>query len=218
MYAAANPRAPHAPAYGYGYGYPQHNPLSRGAKIAIGVATVLGVGTAAFLLWPGTASAKPPGPAPGPTPPAQPPRPKRPPGDPPPFGRSCFPVEFGGQARYDESFWDAGGRAVARQRIFDVFEDFGYQTPAGRDTMNDPGPDAALGGGDDVPNAEVSRFQREYNAVSRWGGFLSNMGGLDVDGFVGPCTLNGLKVLLDNVGEDDWQSFVSQARSAGFRP
>jgi hypothetical protein len=192
------------------YGPPLHNPLTRGQKIAIGVGSAAVVGLGVFLLWPSSASAAVPPTTPSggggtktPT--------NRPPGQPP--GGDCNKPS----QTYDFAFWDAGGETVARQRIFDYFQTLGYQTPTNRNTMNALGPNAELGGDDDVPNEEVRRFQKEYNAVSRQGTFLSGMGGLDRDGLVGPCTLNGIKYVVDNLGENDWQTLVDAADSAGFK-
>lgn len=185
------------------------NPLTRGQKIALGViGGVAAIGTvAAIILIPGSASAK--------TPPITTPTPKptgKPAGSPPPYGDSCFPENMGGAQRYDYEYWDKGGNVVAaRQGIFDAFESLGYDTPTNRSTMNDPGPDAVLGGGDDVPNSEVTRFQKDYNKVSRAGKFTPGvkMGGLWEDGLVGPCTLNGLKYVMDNLSGRKWSDVVA---------
>ncbi len=134
---------------------------------------------------------------------AIPPEPKRqpkmrPPGDPPPYGASCR------TGAYDAEFWNS------KDVIFEGFQTLGYQTPSDRDTMNELGGDKALGGGDDVPNNEVKRFQRDYNKVSRRGEFTPNMKGLDVDGLVGPCTLTGMKYVLDNLGANgNWNQIVA---------
>ena len=200
------------PADPYG---PRNNPLTRGQKIAIGVGSAAVVGLGVFLLWPSSAKAA--------TPPVTPSgggggsRPtNRPPGQPP--GGNCNkPAQV-----YDFAYWDAGGQTIARQRIFTHFKDLGYATPTDRDTMNALGADNALGsdpsipGSADIPNEEVRRFQKEYNAVSRWGKFLSGMGGLDRDGLVGPCTLNGIKYVDDNLDGRNWQDLVGEAKAAGF--
>ena len=190
------------------------NPLTRGQKIAIGIGSAVVVGTGVFFLWPRKASAagipvtrKKTGTGGGgtgtPT--------NRPSGRPP--GGDCSQPT----SAYDSAFWDEGGQTIARKRIFDVFQEFGYAPPADRDTMNALGPDGALGGSDDVPNEQVRRFQKEYNAVSRWKKFLTGMGGLDRDGFVGACTVNGLKYIIDNIGEQDWQAIVASANADGFK-
>jgi len=193
---------------------PYNNPLprfTRGQKIAMGVGSAAVVGLGVFLLWPSKASAAVPSTTPsggggGTSKPTN-----RPPGQPP--GGNCHKPS----QTYDSAYWDAGGEVIARQRIFDHFTELGYQTPAGRNTMNDLGPDGDLAGGDDIPNEEVRRFQKEYNAVSRWGGFLSGMGGVDRDGMVGPCTVNGMKYILDNLGDRNWQSLVTAAKQDGFK-
>lgn len=113
--------------------------------------------------------------------------PGRPAGDPP-----------GGCLTFDPSRWPD------RQAILDGFAQLGYQTPTLRDTMNDLGPDGQLGGGDDIPNPEVAQFQRDYNEHSRRGHLGPGAGGLDVDGFVGPCTVNGLQHAIDTVGGANW--------------
>lgn len=186
--------------------------LTRGQKIAIGVGAAAVVGVGAFLFWPRKASAaeiEKPKTKPEEKKEAAPPK-NRPSGQPP--GGDCQkPTQ-----KYDSAYWDAGGRELARARIFGHFQELGYQTPSGRDTMNDPGPNAQMGGEDDIPSEEVRRFQKEYNAVSRWGGFLSGMGGLDRDGFVGPCVLNGMKYILDNLGDRSWQNLVAAAKADGF--
>lgn len=207
----------HHPGHPYPMRYNpyRYNPLSLPAKIAIGVAVVGGVGVGAWLLWPREAKAGAPPDQPQPPPPPPPgPSPKpggRPSGHPSPYGKSCYPPGYGGSNRYDTAYWDAGGTSAARARIFEAFEELGYQTPTDRDTMNHPGADGELGGEPDVPNEEVRRFQRDYNAVSRSGQFVGTMGGLDMDGLVGPCTLNALKLVLDNLGDRDWPDVVAAA-------
>lgn len=205
----------HTPMSPYGvspYAAPQRNPLTRGHKIAIGVGVAAVVGVGAFLLWPSKASAAEKKTTPKKEEEEKKTTPSNRPSGQPPGGDCNKPMQ-----RYDSAFWDGGGKEVARAHIFEVFRSLGYQTPSGRDTMNDPGPNAQLGGEDDIPNEEVRRFQREYNAVSRWKGFLDSMGGLDRDGFVGPCVLNGIKYILDNLGDRDWQSIVAAAKAAGFQ-
>lgn len=204
--------------------YRHYNPLPLAAKIGIGVAAVAAVSVGAYLLWPKEAKAGgPPGgtvPPPAPTNGGRQPG-GRPSGNPPPYGFACFPPDYGGSNAYDKAYWDTGGDTAARARIFEAFEELGYQTPTNRDTMNELGPlgsgtpgsgGGLLGGGDDVPNSEVSRFQNDYNSVARWGKFLTGMGGLDVDGLVGPCTLNGMKYVLDNLGNEEWSDVVGESR------
>lgn len=164
-----------------------------------------------------------PKPKPKPTP-----KPKRPEGHPAPFGGKCYPEDEGGEGLYDKAYWDAGNTATERARIFEAFEALGYKTPDDRDTMNDLGPDGNLAGGDDVPNSEAKRFQNEYNAVSRSGriGLLipsKKMGGLDPDGLVGPCTLNAISLVVEElsregVGVNNFQEAVEAAKERGFKP
>ena len=150
-------------------------------------------------------------PAPKPTP-SQ--RDKKPSGHPPPYLKQCFPPSAGGGNKYNTAYWDAGGTPTARARVFAGFEGLGYTTPSDRDTMNALGPDAKLGGGDDIPNNEVKRFQIDYNAVSVAEQFATDMGGLIQDGLVGPCTLNGMKYVMDSMEPgEEWQKIVQKARS-----
>lgn len=198
MYNYPHPENPHHSSHSPHHN-PMHNPLTRRQKIWIGVAasaTALGVG-AAIILLPKQAQAAP---VPAPVPDNGGGRPAKPPGSPPPFGDSCFPQEMGGTQRYEFDYWDAGGVVPARERIFAFFNGAGYQTPSDRSTMNDPGPDGALGGGDDVPNEEVRSYQRDYNRASRANVFPS-MGGLWEDGLVGPCSLNGAKYVMAQLAE-----------------
>ena len=211
----------HYPQPGYPTQYNPYasNPMTRGQKIALGVVagvTAIGVGAAIILIPRGAKAATTvPKTGPGQAPKVRPT--SKPPGSPPPYGDSCFPPNMGGTQAYDHTFWDAGGTVPARERIFSFFSQFGYATPADRSTMNDPGPDAALGGGDDVPNAEVKRFQKNYNEGSR-NNLFPNMGGLWEDGYVGPCTLNGLKYVDDQIAvaggnPEDWQDLVAGTKT-----
>lgn len=196
---------------------------------ALGVLAVAGAAVGAYFLFGRSANAAEPAkPSPGPSPTPPGPGPvkpsggskKRPSGDPPPYGHACFPPEFGGSNAYDQQYWDAGDTAEERERIFEAFDILGYATPTDRNTMNAVGPDGKLGGGDDIPNPEVRRFQADYNAVSRKGNFLPSMGGLDTDGKVGPCTLNALHlVILEQERRFDvnpkakiWRELVEAAR------
>jgi hypothetical protein len=102
---------------------------------------------------------------------------------------------------YDNKMWSS------RQDILDGFAWLGYVTPdPPQDTMNALGPDGKLGGGDDVKSAVVESFQRAYNRVSRAGtldrsqyGGNKPMGLLRPDGYVGPKTLNGLEMIIENI-------------------
>lgn len=162
------------------------------------------VGAGLLLYWYATrAQAQPTLP-----PVVEPPRkPKRPPGHPPPYGSLCRPSAYGGKSRYDTSYWEVGSEDEIRERIFEAFESLGYETPEDRDTMNDPGaPGDGLGAAGevpDLPSEEVRRFQKDYNRASR-AKFLADMGGLDEDGFVGPCTLNAIVYVRENLFDKKW--------------
>ena len=135
-------------------------------------------------------------------------------GDPP--GPRCRMANGKPDPSWDDPYWSAEGPTIFRQMILDHFKSLGYSTPADRDTMNALGTDAKMGGGDDVANPEVSRFQGHYNAVSRHGQFPGPMGKLLVDGFVGPCTLNALKYVVTNGGNaQSWRAAVIVA-NAGY--
>jgi len=130
---------------------------------------------------------------------------KRPSGNPP--GPS-------GSPGYDAQYWDTIGAAGIRSH----FKEFGYPVEVMDAPLNDLGPDGSLGGGDDLSNETVRRFQKDYNAVSRSKLFASGMGGLDPDGYVGPHTLNALKFIKDNLGGKTWLDVVRDAANKGFRP
>jgi hypothetical protein len=189
--------------------------MNTGTKLVIG-----GVVIGGLLLWASAAKAQPVAPFVVPPEPDDPDDPfapesprKRPGGkpfgSPEPQGNDC------NAGAYDKNFWSTA------QRILDVFDTLGYATPTDRTTMNTLGPDGKLGGGDDGSNPEVVRFQQEYNSVSRWhkqsGEFFDGMGGLDEDGLVGPCTLNGLAFVLDHIDQPgNWPDVVTFAKADGF--
>lgn len=130
----------------------------------------------------------------GTTPAHLPPPPvQRPPGD--PLGRNC--------QTYDKQMWPT------RQSILTGFAALGYPIPKDRDTMNALGADAKIGGGDDIPSPVVQEFQKEYNIASAGGYLGPAAGGLAMDGFVGPCTLNGLEVALQHGGSaEQWNAIL----------
>lgn len=124
----------------------------------------------------------------------------RPDGD--PLGRACHDGE------YNEAFWPT------QASVKGTFAQLGYPVPD-RPTMNELGPDGALGGGDDVPNPVVVQFQDDYNAMSGRG-VLGNMGGgLNTDGFVGPCVLNGLENVLMHFDGNEWADALAATVSLG---
>ena len=148
------------------------------------------------VLSPQPGGLKPSGPlVPLPTPTAV-----RPPGD--PLGRNCEAGE------YNEAYWPTGASVKG------TFAMLRYPVP-NRPTMNELGPDGQIGGGDDVPNPVVAQFQDDYNAMSAKG-VLGNMaGGLATDGFVGPCTLNGLENVLMHFDPDDWGDALAALVTVG---
>ena len=137
----------------------------------------------------GTGSLKglPTGPTRGPPLPV--PQAPRPAGD--PLGRACH------QGEYNEAFWPT------QASVKGTFAMLGYPVP-NRPTMNELGPDGSIGGGDDVPNPVVMQFQDDYNAMSDRGALGNMGGGLNTDGFVGPCVLNGLENVLMHFDGNDW--------------
>ncbi len=127
---------------------------------------------------------------------------------------------------YDHKYWDksqgGGGAALIRSHLNMVVP----PVPINETPMNNPGPDGKLGGGDDVPNATVRRFQSEYNGISRLGksGAVvfgqtvpGNMGTLSTDGYVGPKTLNALKFASDhNLSTVNWAAAKKEAEIKGY--
>ncbi len=65
-----------------------------------------------------------------------------------------------------------------------------------------------LGGGDDEASPEVQRFQTHYNVVSGKGLIGPDAGGLAMDGFVGPCTLNALELVTDRLTGAEWRELL----------
>lgn len=119
----------------------------------------------------------------------------RPSGD--PLGRNC------GAGEYNAGFWPT------KASVKGTFEMLGYPVPM-RETMNALGPDGQLGGGDDVASPAVAKFQDDYNFASGRGLLGGSAGGLETDGFVGPCTLNALEnVMLYFDNAASWQTAVA---------
>ena len=155
-----------------------------------------------------------PEPAPGPAPLGSPPR-----GD-----------------SYDPDYWgpDSESRLIS---IREHFVGLGYQVEVGPWPMNKLGPKGTveltnqdgtsgkLGGGDDEKSQTVMRFQEDYNRVSRLNKadkvVEGNMGGLSVDGMVGPFTLNGLRFAFESqqgsgTKGKKWQDLVLMAKNKGI--
>jgi hypothetical protein len=127
-------------------------------------------------------------------------------GGPPPFGNGCRSPKNGGSFQYDKDYWGTGGEETGA-RIDGTFKSLGYNL-----SVNPLGPDNKMLGGDAVANQVTRAFQSHYNAMSR-DGLLSNMGGLEVDGQIGPCVITALKHLVDNgVTRSQWASALSNYR------
>jgi len=103
--------------------------------------------------------------------------------------------------------------------IRQAFADLLYipQSEVNSQPMNGVGPDGKLGGGDDVPSSVVRAFQREFNKVALTGAIADGTAyRVDVDGFVGPQTLNALQLVLgDGPAEPDagdlWRRMIAEA-------
>ena len=127
-------------------------------------------------------------------------------GGPPPFGNGCRSPKNGGSFQYDKDYWGTGGEETG-ERIDGTFKSLGYNL-----SVNPLGPDNKMLGGDAVANQVTRAFQSHYNAMSR-DGLLSNMGGLEVDGQIGPCVITALKHLVDSgVTRSQWASALSSYR------
>lgn len=114
-----------------------------------------------------------------------------------PFGRSC--------AEYNKGFWPT------QVSIKERFSELGYPVPADRDTMNHLGTDGKLGGTGSAKDARsdtVAVFQEHYNMMSRRDLLGPDAGGLEVDGFVGGCTLNGIELVLSMMTGQEWAAAV----------
>jgi len=153
------------------------------------------------------------------TPKPTPQKPTRPPG-----------ATFRGDS-YDGDFWGSTGDERLK-KIREFFKKFGYAVEVGPWPMNKLGPKCedgkvelknqdgttgCLGGGDDQPSAVVRQFQKDYNAVSFSKIFVSNMGGLDPDGLVGPYTLNGLRYVNENLQGKLWPDVIQEASLKGYK-
>lgn len=148
--------------------------------------------------------------------------PSRPSGNPP-----------GGDA-FDASYW---GATLEEQltNIRDHFRWLGYSNvEEGPYPMNILGPKGTveiqnidgsmgkLGGNDDAPSDVVAGFQSDYNKISRLNAaekiYQNRMGGLAVDGFVGPKTLNALRYAKTGLpGGKSWKpDLINQAAIKGI--
>lgn len=129
-------------------------------------------------------------------------------GGPPPYGDGCKSPKKGGSFQYDKDYWGTGGEATAK-RIDDAFKSLGYDL-----NVNPLGPDNKMLGGDAITNQVTQAFQSHYNAMSR-GDLLDSMGGLEVDGQIGPCVLTAIKYLIDSgVTRPEWAIALSSYRQS----
>lgn len=153
---------------------------------------------------------------------------KKPAGNPPHPGNEWDPIYWG------EEPSPPGSVNAALENIREHFQKLGYPVDIGPWPMNVLGPKGTgeytnkpgsspamgkVGGGDDVPNPTVTKFQKEYNGVSRMNKLDKvfpnvNMGGVYADGKVGPHTLNALRLAFTKSAK--WQEFVHQAKNKGW--
>lgn len=135
---------------------------------------------------------------------------------------------------FDAAYW---GATLEEQlaNIRDHFRKLGYSNvqegpypmnilgPKGStQVQNIDGSTGAVGGGDDQKDATVAMFQSDYNKVSRLNKaekvYQQNMGGLAVDGFIGPQTLNALRYAKTGLpGGKSWKpDLIQQAALKGI--
>lgn len=147
---------------------------------------------------------------------------------PPPEDKDRHPGNPPRGNTYDADYWGSN----RKERLISIrkhFADLGYNVVVSAHPMNVLGPDGLdgtlmdnfpgsvpaqgrLGGNDDKPNQVVGDFQSDYNAVS----YLNDednpqsMGGVNIDDFVGPYTLNALRYAKENL-LGIWQDLVTDA-------
>jgi len=128
-------------------------------------------------------------------------------GGPPPYGNACKSPSKGGSFQYDKAFWGTGGDATAA-KILQAFEQLGYNI-----TVDPLGPDSAMAKagvkGDAIENQETLRFQSHFNKVSNGQG--GDIGGLELDGQIGPCVITALKFLTEDraLNAQQWRMAVT---------
>lgn len=133
---------------------------------------------------------------------------------------------------YDDAYWGAN-RNDQLANIRKHIADLGYPVEVIPYPMNILGPEGSvsminydqtagkLGGGDDLPSADVRTFQHDYNVVSRLNSaekiFPMSMGGLYEDGLVGPYTLNALRYVKEALpGGKKWSDLIAMANTKGI--
>jgi len=120
------------------------------------------------------------------------------------ISRDLFPLVV---RRYDKAFWGTGGDATAA-KILQAFEQLGYNI-----TVDPLGPDSAMAKagvkGDAIENQETLRFQSHFNKVSNGQG--GDIGGLELDGQIGPCVITALKFLTEDraLNAQQWRMAVT---------
>lgn len=138
---------------------------------------------------------------------------------------------------YDGTYWHATPGGPRLESIRNHFKELGYGVNVGPWPMNVMGPlkgesgsteytnedgtKGWSGGGDDQPSAIVKQFQADYNRVSKLNKaekiYAQNMGGLDVDGLVGPLTLNALRYAKEGLpGGKKWSDLLQMAALKGI--
>lgn len=142
------------------------------------------------------------------------------------------PAGPGPWGNYDHDYWEKGDLQANNKNIRDHFRSLGYIASSrgsddyamnvlgpkgdGPDMLGNDGNIGKLGGGDDEPSTEVAKFQSDYNRVSKSKTLIPGMGELISDGFVGPETLNALKIAKENLNGKLWPDIVKTAQNAGF--
>ncbi len=132
-------------------------------------------------------------------------------GGPPPYGNGCKSPSKGGSFRYDKDYWGTGGPDTS-QKIVAAFSQLGYDLQ-----VNPLGPDNQMLGGDAIVNDVTRRFQSHYNKVSRDLG--ESLGGLELDGQIGPCVITALKHLLEDrkFNAETWRQAVTARALPGVQ-
>jgi len=131
-------------------------------------------------------------------------------------------------SKYDGPYWDKSPGTPRFTSIRKHFSKLAYAIKVGPWAMNTLGPKGSgkyenedgtvggIGGGDDKKSAVVKNFQIDYNIVSRAKTFVSGMGTLKEDGFLGNYTLNGMRYVTEKIGGKHWPDIVKEAKNKGI--
>lgn len=197
----------------------KRNKMDKGTKTLLGIGAAVAAGAGAYFLLTKDVSASepdlpsmPPG-DPDPEDPDDPVPPKpqeptepepgeqpmrkieRPPGNP----GTIFDCSKG---EYDEQYWDVGTPEDNRDLVVRVLHGLGYTNFQGKTKSN----------GRFKRAGAVKRFQEDWNLLSSAGILpLESMGGLAMDGVIGPCTLNAMQSAYFQL--DDPSIFKNAART-----